>query len=350
MSIDWTSSYEVDWKIYKVNPDTWDEAEMLENAMSVSVNKDCTDDVPLLETSSITVDLGVNEDFSDGWYRTVAFVSQNGTYEMYPIATQWYEITDDVVDYGVARATVRGQSVLLPATEHYMRNGDFLPKGANAAEWAYLQLIGCLKCPVYLEGDGFILNQFVVYDEGDSVLSAVWHALDAGKWCLQIDGRGVVRIMKRPELPTLSIDVTNRRLLQPGVQRSRGKADVPNRYVAKDGDFEESVVNDDPGSPSSTVNVGRVITADLDTNPMYIDNESLWTYVRRRLEELSTKSRTYSYKREYHPDIRPLDIINVFSEEDGLRGYLRVSTQQLTLDNGISVSETGVEEEKLWRA
>ena len=348
--IDWTAPYMVSYKVYSVDEGTWDEKMELRWIDSLSINRDCTDAVPLLETSNMTVSTPVNSEFRDGWYRVVAYVTQGNHTEMIPLTTQWYELESDEIDYGKKAMTVNGRSVLLPASEQYMRNGDYIAKGINGAEWALRQLQKCVKAPVYLLGDGFVLDRYFVYDQGESVLSAVWHILDQAKWCLQIDGRGVIRIRKSPVLPTLSIGVDDEGLLFPTIKRSRGKKDVPNQYTAKDGEWEETVTNDDPSSPSSTVNVGRVIPADLDTAPSYIDGESLWSYVRRKLEELSTKVRTYSYTREYYPDIYPMDIINVYSARNGFVGNLRVSSQQISLGENIRVGETAAEEEKLWRA
>lgn len=348
--IDWASPYEVSYKVYSVDESTWDENDELPWINSISINRDCTDAVPLLETMTMTVGSPVDFDFSDGWYRVIAYVTQNDQYEMLPITTQWCSLESDEIDYGIKNINVSGQSVLLPASERYMKNGDYIAKGINGAEWALRQLQKCVKAPVYLVGDGFVLDRYFVYDQGESVLSAVWHILDQAKWCLQIDSWGIVRIKKTPTLPTFRLGIENENFLYPTVKRSRGKKDVPNQYTAKDGESEETITNDDPASPSSTVNVGRVIPADLDTAPSYLDGESLWTYVRRKLEELSTMVRTYSYTREFYPDIYPMDIINVYSVDKGLVGDLRVSSQQINLDNGLRVSETAAEEEKLWRA
>lgn len=347
--IDWTEPYSVDWAVVSVNPDTWDDAETLDGVVSVSVDRDCTDSVPLMETSSMTFNQNLSSEFQDGWYRILARVFQNGSYERYPIATQQFQITNDTVDYGIASGTVKGQSVLLQAQEIKMRNGAYVPKGADGAYWVWDQLDRCLKSPVFIIGDGFRLDNYIVYDSGDTVLSACWNVLDRGKWCLQVDGNGAVYVMAKPKEPDLEISVENLKLMKPGIKRSRGKAAVPNRFIARDGKYEEIAENDDLSSPSSYRNVGRWIE-EFDSNPSYVDGESLWTYARRRLEELSSVTRTYDYNREFVPGVYPFSLIRAYSAENGFVGDLRVSKQKLKLDKGIDVSETGVETVKLWRA
>lgn len=347
--VDWTEPYSIDWSVVPVNVDTWDDDGLLDGVVSVTVDRDCTDSVPLIETSTLTFTKQLSDEFQDGWYRVIARIFQNGQYERYPIATQYYQITDDTVDYGVSSGNVKGQSVLLPAQEIKMRNGAYVPKGADGAYWVWDQLDRCLGSPVFVVGSGFTLDNYIIYDSGDTVLSACWNVLDRGKWCLQVDGEGVVYIMEKPKEPDLEIGVENLKLVKPGIKRSRGKAGVPNRFIARDGKYEEIAENNDLSSPSSYQNVGRWIE-EFDANPSYVNGESLWTYARRRLEELSSVTRTYDYVREFVPGVYPFSLIRAYSSENGFVGDVRVSKQKLTLDKGIEVSETGVETIKLWRA
>ena len=362
--MNWNGQYRIDWAVYRVNQDTWDDDGRFDGVISASVDRDCTDSVPLLETASMNVTTSVIDEFEDGWYRIVAYIYQDGLYERHPITTQQFQISSDEVDYGMSWATVNGQSALLPAQETAMRDGSYLPKGANGAEWVYEKLVSCLKCPVYLDDEGFTLERYVAYDSGDSILSACWSVLDAGKWCLQIDGDGIVHILKKPVDPMLEVEVklvngtgnpsgttrSDLSLILPGIKRSRGKAGVPNRYIAKDGDHTEIAENNDPTSPSSYQNVGRWIENGVDSSPSYVNGESLWAYSRRKLEEASTLYRSYDYSREYWPGVFPFDILRASAYEYGFYGDLRIAKQKLTLENGIKVQETANEEIKLWRA
>ena len=61
--IDWQSNYTVDWKIVKINEDTWDDQEDLPGVLTVTISRDCTDSVPLLETSSLEVYTEIMDEF-----------------------------------------------------------------------------------------------------------------------------------------------------------------------------------------------------------------------------------------------------------------------------------------------
>lgn len=349
--IDFGLPYTVDWKVFSVNEDTWDDSEELADVLSVTVDRDCTDAVPLLETANMVVYTSLDDPFDDGWYRVVANVTQNGRCERFPITTQLFQASSDEIDYGVAKNNVSGVSVLASARDVSVQTGSYVPKGANGADWVVDQLQQCIQAPVYLIGDGFTLDQYVVYDAGDTVLSTCWSVLDIGRWCLQIAGDGSVYVMARPNEPDIELGISTLRYLSPNMKRSgRSLINMPNRYRASDYDKTESVENHDESSPVSYENVGRWIDAPLDTNPEYINGESLWSYVRRRLEEESTLIRTYDYNREYWPGALPFSIIRASDYESGFVGDLRITKQKLTLDGGIQVSETANEEIKLWRA
>lgn len=349
--IDFGLPYVVEWKVFSVDPDTWDDAEELTDVLQVSVDRDCTDEVPLYETSSMSVYTGIGETFDDGWYRIVANVKQNGEYERHAITTQLYQASTDELDYGTAKVELSGTSVLLPASDLKMQTGSYVPKGANGAEWVTDQLQKCISAPVYMIGNGFTLDRYVVYDNGASVLSACWDVLDTGRWCLQIDGDGIVYVMPRPSEPDIELNIYNLRYLSPSLKRSgRSLIDIPNRYRVEDYGKVEVVENHDENSPVSYERVGRWIDAPLDTNPEYIDGESLWSYARRRLEEESTQIRTFDYNREYWPGALPFSVIRCSVYESGFVGDLRITKQKLTLGDGIQVSETANEEIKLWRA
>lgn len=348
--IDFSMHYSVDWHVYRVNTDTWDETEELPNVVNASVDRDCTDDVPLLETSSLNFDIAAASEFRDGWYRIIADVTQGASCMRIPISTNYYHLTNETFDYGIKSISAEGQSSLYPASELRMQDGAFVPKDSNGADWVVRHLRSCISAPVRkVDEKGFVLKRHVVYDSNDTVLSAVWSVLDAGKWCMQIDGNGIVNVMPKPKTPMLVISDSNTRLLEPEVKRAYTRKGIPNRYIVRDGNEEVVVVNDDPNSITSTVNVGHYVDAQIDTNPYLLAGESIYTYARRKLEELSTIAITYDYTREYYPGVYPMSLLEFTLPNNGLNGELRVARQKLTLDQGIEVSETATEERKYWR-
>ena len=345
--IDWSRSYTVDWRVVKVNPDTWDDGELVSGVVSVTVNRDMSDAVPLLETSSFVIDAKPTDTFEEGWYRAVAYVSQDGKVERYPITTQLLQNVKDTVDYGVAQATFDGGSSLLPVSEVMMENGGYVPKGVSGPDWAFDMLKKNTAAPVRKSPGDFSLDQYVVYDSNSSVLQAVWDVVLAGGWCLIVDGSGVVWVTPKPDQPSLVLDSIGVGHLHPKIDRNLSFKGVPNKYIARDGSWEEIAENRDINSKLSYERRKRWVTV-VDDNPVYINGESLWSYARRKLEEASTQFREYSYTREFADNVYPFSLVRASVPNQGIDGDLRVRTQQITLDQGITVQETAVKEIKGW--
>lgn len=341
--IDWSRTYTSNWHVYKVNEDTWADGEELMQVESVSVNTDGTDSTPLLETASITFSAPVNYDFLDGWYRIVLYAKQDGMTERIPISTQLFEGTGDTVDYKVSQVSFSGTSVLTYASNVDIEVGYYIPKGANGPEWVKDQLEKYLTAPVYLLGNGFILEDNIVFSSSTSILAAAWSVLDKKKWVIRLSGDGEVYITERPSEPSLILDNMNVTVLHPSVKRDFSYSQIPNRYIVKYGDRTEVAENHNPNSKISYEQRGRWVDK-TDTNPSRVDGESLWTYARRRLQEESTIYKKYTYTREYVPDIRPYDLVRSSADIYGISGDLRVLSQTITCSEGITVQEQAAEE------
>ena len=126
MAINWSESYFVSWKLYSVNKDTWADGDDYSSYVnSISISKDGTDNVPLLETGTVSMDLPIETSFSEGYYRIVAFITQNAISSRYPIATFLMEQTKNDVkvsdtgfyNLGSNTDSVSGRSVLAPAED-----------------------------------------------------------------------------------------------------------------------------------------------------------------------------------------------------------------------------------------
>ena len=178
----------------------------------------------------------------------------------------------------------------------------------------------------------------------------VWEVLDAGKWILMIDGEGAITITKKPDISSYALSHQGAMTLVPGIKRSLSYEDICNRYYAIDSDGSKEVaINDLASSSLSYTSRGRWIDY-VDTSPTKVNGETLYAYVRRRLEEESTLVQTYSYTREYWPNIVPFSLIEATVPEYGIDGSIRVMSQSITCDQGITVNETAGLEIKEWIA
>lgn len=167
---------------------------------------------------------------------------------------------------------------------------------------------------------------------------------------MQIDGHGTVHVTPMPEDPSLELGHANARLLIPGVSRDIDTSEVPNHYVAVDGDQTAEATNDDPTSETSTVARGYVDDGDSpDTSPKRVNGETLAAYCARMLEEKSVVKDVRQYRREYWPGVHPYSMVRGTMPSVELEGDLRVRRQSLTLGRGIVVEERAEAEVRTWQ-
>lgn len=336
--MNWNKSYSSQWKVYRVNRQTWADKEEIQNIDAVDITK--TADGDLLESGSMEI----SGEFESDYYRIALIAEQDGQVERVDVATLLFDVASGKINRGITVPTADGYSVLYPASVAKMITGDYAPKGINGAEYAGEILKETLNAPVRVEGS-FTLNDNIVHEIGDSVLEAAWSVLDAGGFVIQIDGRGTVHIKKKPIDISLQIDTSNARLLLPEISYSNDMSDIPNRYIVVSGANITTVVNDDPESPVSSVNRGYYVD-EVDESPEPVNGETLGQYAKRKLEELSVLNDERDYTREYAPDVYIYSMVR--ASLDGLEGDLRVQEQGINCKNGITINEKAVREVKLW--
>lgn len=336
MMTDYLGGYTAEWEVWLVDPETWDDAGVVEGVRSVSVDRGCPDGAPLLESGSMAID-------SDGsrvegrWCRISMKAEQGGT-DRTAMATLLFERASSRVEKGTAEVTCDGHSVLKPAADRRMPYGAYAPEGCDGAAYAAGMLAECTPAPVRVEGS-FTLVDDVVFDIGCTYLEAVWKVLLAAGWCIQIDGRGEITVRAKPTEPALELSSQTAALLLPGVDDDFSLADVPNTYYAIDDSRSAVAVNDDPSSPVSTVSRGRSVDV-VDTSPVLVDGESIEMYAARKLAEASVVTRTLTYEREFWPDVVPYSLVRASLSEHGVEGDLRVSEQSLECGRGVKVTES----------
>lgn len=336
--MDWLKSYSATWRIFRVNRQTWADAESIPGVVSVEVLK--TADGDLIESGSMTI----TGDFQPDYYRIVMNAEQGGDEERVDVATLLFDKTGGEYDYGINTEDVDGFSVLYPASVTMVTDGEYAPKGVNGATYARDLLAGCINAPIEVDG-AFILNDHIVHELGTPILDAVWSVLNAGGYVIQIDGKGIVYIRPKPVEASLVIDNSQRGLLLNGVTYKADVGAIPNRYIVIDGVNITIAENRDPRSEVSTVSRGYTVDV-VDTSPATVDGETYGQYANRRLIESSILKEEREYSREYVPGIYPYSIIK--ATIDGLEGNLTIQSQSISCRHGISVSEKVAKEIKLY--
>lgn len=344
--IDWGAGYSATWRVHEVDQTTWADAGVLAGVRSVTVERDATDDAPLVESGTVTFDTEPGDAFRERYLRVVMVAHQAGVSERVDVATLLCSATAGEFGHGAESRELVGRSVLWPASTRRPTSGTYVPRGVDGAAWVADALDSVLVAPVVADGS-FALEDAVVLDVGTSLLDAAWSVLNAGGFCLQVDGDGTVHVRQRPTEPALSLDEAGARLLHYGVRRSMDMSEVPSRYVAIDGSAVAEAVNDDPNSVTSAAHRGYSVD-EIDTAPSRLAGESLTSYAQRRLEELSVVKDSRSYTREYWPGVVPLSMVHGTLNGVGLDGDMRVVRQSLTCDRGIVVAEEAESEVRTW--
>ncbi len=347
MAIDLEGGYTAEWRLMEVDTSTWGTGELVAGLDSVSITTSATDSVPMLQTGNITLTREVGLEFPPGWYRIQMLAIDNGgATQRIDAATLLFEKTSGTINFSIDKCKAKGFSVLKPVNEAKMKAGEWIPRGADGAEWAARIIAGHTPAPVVLEAS-FTLDQYYVWDGGTSYLKAVWQVLDAGNCVILIDGDGTIHVTNKPTEPAMEINAADSSLLVPGLDYDQDYSDIPNVYYAVDGTDAAVAVNDDPDSVVSTESRGWD-KVEYDDDVMRVNGESLQGYADRKLEELSTVTKTFSYQREWFDLVRPFEIIR-FHFPNVVHEDLRVLSQTYNCSHGILLDEELGQEVKLWQ-
>lgn len=343
MSVNYAQSYTSRFVLKKLDKDSWLPSRTVGNIAELSIDRDGTDSIPLLETMSLVVDLDIGEEFESGWYQAIQIAEQGRSgIETEELCTFWAEHVSGTVTADRNEAKVDGRSVLYPASVNKLDMGTYVPKGVDGPSYCADLLRKSGPAPVETLGN-FVVEDHHVFKEGTSVLEAVWTVLFAGGFCIQIRGDGTVQIMPFPSTPMLHLGVGRNKadLLSASYDYKKNLSEVPNVYIAKDGDQTVKAINDDPESKTSTVSRGFEHTT-VDTSPIRINGETLQSYAERRLEEERTQVELIrTYTREYWPGVYPFSVVRWY-ESGGYPQDMSIRTQTLTIGRGITVKETAV--------
>lgn len=344
MMIDYSRAYTATWRLYRVNPSTWADAQQVGRMLSASVTRSCEGDAPEIDSGSITVEGDPLEGFSGGYYRIAMTAEQSGEHERVDIATLLCESDGGSIARQTDRKSIAGFSVLHPAATTQVPDGTCVPKGTDGAQAAAALLRSAIQAPVEVDGAFFLADHYD-FGFGDTVLECAWRLLRAGNFCIQTDGRGRVYIGPMPSEPSLTLDRASTRMLDPKISYALDLSDVPNRFIVKSGGM--SAVAENVDGP----NVGRrergYWVDASESNPAMLEGETLQSYAERRLAEESVVLDERSYVRAW-ADLSPYDIVTGSMADAKLEGSMRIVSQDYSCGNSVKVTEKAVKEVRLW--
>ena len=349
---DWTSSMQQTFEYYTVDPGTWKDVKKLENVKSCTINRDSDTET----LGSATID--VTESLGECYIRIYLITIQNGVKEKHPLGTYLVQTPSSSFDGKIRTVSMDAYTPLLELKENPPPLGYSVLKDDNIMRRAYMLCREHARAPVVEAVCDETLQYDFVANTSDTWLTFITDLISNAKYTFSMDELG--RILFSPKQDTASLqpvwtyDDGNSSILYSDVTMEHDLYGIPNvvEVVYANGAeiYQTRVVNDDPNSPTSTINRGREIVY-RDTNPSLSGNPTdnqLDEYARRLLRELSSIEYSVSYSHGYCP-ARVGDCVRLNYKRAGITDIkARIVSQSIKCEAGCKVSEKAVFTTKLW--
>lgn len=349
---DWTSSMKQTFEYYIVDPGTWKDVRRIDHVKSCSITRET--DAETLGSATIDVD----ESIGECYVRVYLVTIQNGVTEKHPLGTFLVQTPAETFDGKTHSYSLDAYTPLLELKENPPPLGYSIFKDSNIMDNAYRLTREHARAPVVETiCDKTLFSDFVA-ETSDTWLSFLIALMANAKYLYSLDELGRILFSPKQETaalqPVWTYDDSNSSILYPEVTVDRDIYGIPNvvEVVYSSGKefYQARAVNDDPNSPTSTVNRGREIIHRV-TDPSMVGNSTenqIVEYAEQLLREMSTLEYTISYTHGYCP-VRLGDCVRLNYTRAGLHNVkARVISQSIKCEPGCPVSEKAVYTRKLW--
>lgn len=350
--VDWLSSMQQTFEYYIVDPATWKDAKKIENVKSCSIIRDS--DAGTLGSASINI----TESVGECYVRIYLITIQNGTKERHPLGTFLVQTPSTSFDGKVRNLSMDAYTPLLELKETKPPLGYSVRKGTNIMTIARQLTQENTRAPVVPAScDTNLFSDFVA-ETDDSWLTFLTDLLLNAKYSYDLDEMG--RILFAPEQDTASLQPVwtynddNSSILYPNLNMDHDLYGIPNIveviYSHGNGYYYSRVVNDDPNSPTSTVNRGREIIHRVSDPDLIGDptENQIYEYANRLLREMSSLEYTITYTHGYCP-VRVGDCVRFnYSRADLKNVKAKVISQTIKCEPGCPVTEKAIFTNRLW--
>lgn len=349
---DWSASMQQSFEYYVVDPGTWKEAKLLDNVKSCSITRDLETDT--LGSATIDVVNSVGECYIRAYLVTI----QNGLRERHPLGTFLVQTPSSSFDGKIRSVSMDAYTPLLELKENPPPLGYSILKNQNIMDTAYLITREHMRAPIVPASCTETLYGDFVANTDDTWFSFVDDLISNAKYQFEIDEMGRVLFSPKQDLaslqPVWTYDDSNSSILYPELSMDHDFYGIPNivEVVYSEGGktYYAKVVNDDPNSPTSTINRGREIIH-RESNPSFAGeptNAQIKEYAQQLLRSLSTVAYTVSYTHGYCP-VRLGDCVRIDYAKAGLKNVkAKVISQRIKCEPGCPVTEKAMFISKLW--
>lgn len=350
--VDWTASMQQTFEYYVVDPGTWRDIRRIDSITKSSISRDSETDT--LGSASIDT----TESLGECYVRIYLVTIQNGIKERHPLGTFLIQTPADNFDGKVTTYSIDAYTPLIELKEKLPPIGYSLLKGENIMRMAYMLTRENARAPVSETISDETLSGNFVAEPDEKWLSFISYLIANAKYSYGLDELG--RILFMPKQDTASLQPVwtysddGCSILHPEITIDRDLYDIPNVvevvYSKDNVTYYSTIVNDDPNSPTSTINRGRKIVH-RDTNPSLIGMPTQYMvdeYAKQLLRDLSSVECKISYTHAYCP-VRLGDCVRLNHAKAGLVNVkAKVISQNIKCESGCSVSEKAIFTKKLW--
>lgn len=350
--IDWSQSMEQTYEYYVVDPKTWKDVRKLDYVKKCRITRDSEAET----LGSATIDIA--ESVSECYIRVYLIAVQNGYRDKRPLGTFLIQTPSTSFDGKSKGISIDAYTPLLELKEKPPPFGYSVLKDSNIMDVACGITREQMRAPVVAAKCNTTLFYDFVANNNDTWLTFLTDLMSNAKYSFDLDEMGRVLFAPKQELRTLqprwTYDDSNSSILYPEITIDRDFYGIPNVvevvYSTNTSHYYSRIVNDDPNSPTSTVNRGREIIYRA-TNPDRIGDPTknqIDEYARRLLKELSSLECTVTYTHAYCPT-RVGDCVRLNYARAGINNVkAKIIRQNIDCDLGCTVSETAVFTTKLW--
>lgn len=357
--VDWHKSMEQTYEYYIVDPGTWCDIKKLDNVKTSTINRDAGADT----LGSATID--IIESVGECYIRVYLVTIQNGVTEKHPLGTVLVQTPSTSFDGRKRDVTMDAYTPLIELKEKQPPIGySIIAKKSdgsyeNIMDHAVSLTSENLRAPVVEATCDKTLYYDFVASPDETWLNYISDLIDNANYTLGLDELGRVLFLPKQDVaslqPVWTYNDDNSSILLPEITMDHDIYKVPNVVevvYANGADCYYAVaINDDPNSPTSTVNRGRIIKH-RDTSPNLagiLTQSMIDEYAEKLLEEMSTVEYTVTYTHGYCP-VRLYDCVLLNYEAAGITGVkAKVISQTIKCKAGCLVDEKAVFTKKLWR-
>lgn len=349
----WLTSMQRTYEYFVVDPSSWRDKRQIRDVKSCSIERDSEADT----LGSASIDTA--EMLGECYVRAYLITIQNGIRERHPLATFLIQTPNFSFDGKAPSNTADAYTPLLELKENPMPIGYSVLKGENVMDAAYRITRDRVRAPVVKPScDTKLYNDFVA-NLDDTGLSFVSDFILNAKHELALDEMGRILFAPIQDLASLQPVWTytddNSSILLPELSIKSDLFGIPNVIEVVYSDAKHNVyvrvVNDDPNSPTSTVNRGRELVHRVtDVSSMGDPTENqIEEYARNLLRQLSTVECTVTYTHGYCP-VRLGDCVRISYSRSGLEDIkAKVIKQSIKCTSDCLVTETAQFTKQLWR-